>query len=487
MAYSLTLAIEEGKGEQGERPLQLRAGVQIIPGNALDSPHLQQQADPPYTPCRGQAFVSAGAQSTKAPPAPLDNLAGDLAIEPAAVDEEDIAMELDSEEKAPAAAEYAMEDDDGEEEEEDEQLAPIPGLGRSPSPAPPIVVEPEPTPPAFAPRGLGARGGIGARAGIGGGSGGGIGSGRAGLGSGAAPRPSASTSGPMFASATAASSMPLGGVGAPSASGAESPMAGAATPRTGLGAEAGGSGGGGGGIGSPGVGRGGIGARPAQSLVDSLREKLAAEEQAASPTSSTSPSPAPEDPPRERRSFLPSTTAAAPGVPKKISKKEQQHFAQLASSGSLGLKMLQKMGWKSGTGLGVNEQGIVTPIGEGQKLRKKGAGIASGERSAGSLAEAARMCVSESGSAPCLRDLLTSLSRPTGGARIPTRLKPTRSQRRKLLEPTRPRRRKLPRRMRGSNLRASARSPKSRPSTRRTSRLWPSRVPNPKAWACSSI
>ncbi|KAK4698524.1 tuftelin-interacting protein 11, partial [Phenoliferia sp. Uapishka_3] len=49
------------------------------------------------------------------------------------------------------------------------------------------------------------------------------------------------------------------------------------------------------------------------------------------------------------------------------------------------------MGWKSGSGLGADNQGIVTPIGEGQKLRKKGAGISKGERSAGSIAEAARM------------------------------------------------------------------------------------------------
>jgi tuftelin-interacting protein 11 len=98
--------------------------------------------------------------------------------------------------------------------------------------------------------------------------------------------------------------------------------------------------------------------------------------------------------PRERRSFLPTATTqpgSASFVPKKISKKEQQHFAKLESSGSLGLKMLQKMGWKSGTGLGANEQGIVTPIGEGQKVRDRGKGLSSGERSAGAILEAARM------------------------------------------------------------------------------------------------
>jgi tuftelin-interacting protein 11 len=76
--------------------------------------------------------------------------------------------------------------------------------------------------------------------------------------------------------------------------------------------------------------------------------------------------------------------------PPKISAKEAQHFAQLASKGDLGLRMLEKMGWKSGTGLGANQQGIVTPIGEGTKMRKQGAGISKGERSAGSIAEERR-------------------------------------------------------------------------------------------------
>lgn len=314
-------------------------------------------------------------------------------------------MELDSDDDDSAADERRGRDEQDEADREDsdaeadhsaqEDLAPVPGLAQSPAPEPVNErIEPEPAPLAFAPRGLGSGrgrggGGIGSRAGIGGGG--------AGIGS----RSAATSSGsmPIFASATSASTMPLGGNGSPAATtsdptGTQSPMEGASTPRAGLGA----------GIGAGKAQTGGIGARP--SLADSLRQRLAAQQATvqeptapsvdSSPSSSARMSPEPtqlEQPSRERRSFLPTGTAssAAPQVPKKISKKEQQHFAKLESSGSLGLRMLQKMGYKTGTGLGANEQGIVTPIGEGQKVRERGKGISSGERSAGALAEAARM------------------------------------------------------------------------------------------------
>lgn len=87
------------------------------------------------------------------------------------------------------------------------------------------------------------------------------------------------------------------------------------------------------------------------------------------PTDSNTPVP-------PRRSFLGAQVAEEPIVVKKpLSKAEQQHFAKLATSknSSMGLKMLEKMGWKSGTGLGAKGEGIVTPL--ESKLRPKGMGL----------------------------------------------------------------------------------------------------------------
>ncbi|KAK4053442.1 hypothetical protein OIV83_001608 [Microbotryomycetes sp. JL201] len=347
---------------------------------------------------KAPSFVSAGTKSSTAPQAPIDNLAEALAIEPAREDEEDVAMELGSSDQGSEVDRNNESDDDssdsdspGRPDDDEAELAPVPGLGgqsRTEEDDPAETAVDPGASLAFAPRGIGAgargRGGLGAARG-------GIGTRTAG----------ASGSVPIFASATSASDMPLGGTRARTdddekQNGTESPMAGAATPRTGIGSSSG--------IGASragiGGGRTGIGARPQVSLADAVRDELASE-RAQEPTTSDVPAPPVEyksqdedsqQAPRERRSFLPTATATSmsAAAPKIISKKERQHFAKLESSGSLGLKMLQKMGWKSGTGLGMNEQGIVTPIGEGQKVRAARQGLASGERSAGALAEEAR-------------------------------------------------------------------------------------------------
>lgn len=301
--------------------------------------------------------MSAGA---KASPNILDNLSTTLPLEAGSAeqqDDDDVPMELDSDVDSDVQVEPELDDereeDEYDEEYEDEQLAPVPGLAASPPPVEPKAAL------AFAPRAAArGKGGIGARPAT------------AGIGS------SSTSSTPLqqFASATSASSMPLGG--------AESPMSAAAPVHAGLGA----------GIGArSGIGGGGIGSGR-QSLVDSLRQRLAVDSEPSSSESTprASPEPSSSDPPRDRRSFLPTAKVTPMAPPPKISAKEAQHFAQLASKGDLGLRMLEKMGWKSGTGLGANQQGIVTPIGEGTKMRKQGAGISKGERSAGSIAEERR-------------------------------------------------------------------------------------------------
>ncbi|KAG7094056.1 hypothetical protein E1B28_007675 [Marasmius oreades] len=69
-------------------------------------------------------------------------------------------------------------------------------------------------------------------------------------------------------------------------------------------------------------------------------------------------------------SFIRGAKSSRPVTP--LSHSDQMQFAKV--SGSFGARMLEKMGWKSGTGLGVSGEGIVTPV--ESKLRPERAGIA---------------------------------------------------------------------------------------------------------------
>ncbi|KAH9951153.1 TFP11-domain-containing protein [Amylocystis lapponica] len=97
-------------------------------------------------------------------------------------------------------------------------------------------------------------------------------------------------------------------------------------------------------------------------------------------TSEASPSPTPpvsEGLPssfgaaRAQRSFLRSGSGT-PQPAAQLSGAERVHFSKLG--GTFGARMLEKMGWTAGTGLGTTGEGIVTPI--ESKLRPKGMGIA---------------------------------------------------------------------------------------------------------------
>ncbi|GAA6037203.1 hypothetical protein JCM8097_008617 [Rhodosporidiobolus ruineniae] len=417
----------------------------------------QRGSKPDYL--KGQAFVAAGSKPSSSlarkAEEPVDNLAPTLAIEAAAEDEEDVAMEMGSSDEDDSTGGGGGDESDGERmsddegadavedaaDDDEEDLPPVPGLkARTPTPPPPPPPAPvEVSNPgaslAFAPRGLSAGRGRG-RGGLGhGGGGAGLGAARGGIGAGGAKAGLGAA--PMFASSgstlsTVSSSTPsTTGPGAvptftpafaPSSSSSSSlpssappaapasPMAGAATPHVGLGSSRPGIGSASAAVDAfPGGGGGaGLGARKGLSTVEALRAEVTGpglavpreggggESGPASAATSASSTPAP-DAPKERRSFLPSGAkpsllhgggAAAPKA--KLSASESKHFASLASSGSIGLKMLERMGWQAGTGLGKERQGIVTPVGEGQKLRRKNEGIRQGERSKGALEEEKR-------------------------------------------------------------------------------------------------
>ena len=123
-----------------------------------------------------------------------------------------------------------------------------------------------------------------------------------------------------------------------------------------------------------------------------------------SPVPSSSPAPPASDDPsvlgslpsafggssRPQRAFVRNATPQAPPPPKpSLSASESLHFRKL--EGSFGARMLAKMGWESGTGLGAESKGIVAPI--ETKVRPKNMGIAFKgftERTEQSKAEARR-------------------------------------------------------------------------------------------------
>ena len=102
---------------------------------------------------------------------------------------------------------------------------------------------------------------------------------------------------------------------------------------------------------------------------------------------------------RQPRSFLnlngsgkpsPSSTPKPPPV---LTNDERRHFAKLENAGGMGFKLLSKMGWNSGSGLGANKEGRINPV--DQQLRPRGMGIGHDgykEKTKGSILEAKR-CV----------------------------------------------------------------------------------------------
>ncbi|KAH8075873.1 TFP11-domain-containing protein [Cristinia sonorae] len=76
---------------------------------------------------------------------------------------------------------------------------------------------------------------------------------------------------------------------------------------------------------------------------------------------------------RAQRSFVrDDAPRSGSGTPAPLSAAERAHFSKLG--GTFGARMLEKMGWQAGTGLGTTGEGIVTPV--ESKLRPKGMGLA---------------------------------------------------------------------------------------------------------------
>ena len=143
-----------------------------------------------------------------------------------------------------------------------------------------------------------------------------------------------------------------------------------------------------------GLGLGASTSRPPTTFSGFTRSGIGASRPAAvsippTPSPAPSPSPAPPAPEdvtipsnlpssfggssRPQRAFVRNATPSAPPPPRpNLSSSESAHFRKLESS--FGARMLAKMGWEAGTGLGAEARGIVVPI--ETKVRPKNMGIA---------------------------------------------------------------------------------------------------------------
>ncbi|KAJ7210525.1 GC-rich sequence DNA-binding factor-like protein-domain-containing protein [Mycena pura] len=88
------------------------------------------------------------------------------------------------------------------------------------------------------------------------------------------------------------------------------------------------------------------------------------------------PSPSTEDFPssfgnRNKPSFVRGNSSPRPATP--LNAAEQAHFNKI--SGSIGARLLAKMGWQSGMGLGASGEGIVTPVESKLRPQKMGMGF----------------------------------------------------------------------------------------------------------------
>lgn len=174
-----------------------------------------------------------------------------------------------------------------------------------------------------------------------------------------------------------------GGLGfGPSRGGIGSSKGGIGSSKGGIGSSAGGLGfnTSRGGIGSSGFSKGGIGSFKAASVTE-VEDRPAS----ASPsTTPAAPSVSADDlnlpssfgkTTRTQRAFVrDDNSGSGTSTPKPValSASERAHFNKL--SGSFGARMLEKMGWQAGIGLGTTGEGIVAPV--ESKLRPKGMGLA---------------------------------------------------------------------------------------------------------------